>query len=261
MKPFIKWAGGKQRLIPHLPLPPTFTKYIEPFLGGGAMYYNIRTLYPDVECWLSDINLELLNCYWVVRDNVRELITALEGHAYNHSIAYYMIIRNSKPTDPVASAARFIYLNKTGFNGLYRVNKKGEFNVPVGRYQNPTICDKFGLLDASAILRQKTVIMSRDFRYVTANDGDFIYLDPPYHQAQFTQYHQSGFADDDHRALAELCTKWAGCGAYVMVSNSDTDFVRELYQGWKVKEVQVSRAINSNPQGRQPVTELVITNY
>lgn len=260
VQPFIKWVGGKQRLVKTLPLPPSFTRYVEPFLGGGAMYWYIKSLYPDMVCQLADVNNGLITCYQVIKQDVLALIHQLEIHERNHNKGYYYAIRETTYSDPVDSAAQFIYLNKTCFNGLYRVNQQGKFNVPIGDYRNHKICDKEGLLAASAVLQNRTNIFSSSALKLYISEGDFIYLDPPYHGC-FNQYHHVAFTESDHYLLAKLCNQWKDNGVYIMVSNSDTELVRELYRGWVIKEVQVARAINSNPKGRKPVTELVITNY
>lgn len=262
--PFLKWAGGKSQLLQQYSplLPTTWRTYFEPFLGGGAVFFHLQ---PRAAV-LSDVNEELINAYTVVRDKVDELIAALKVH--RNERAYYYSVRAWRPETlgPVERAARLIFLNRTCFNGLYRVNKKGEFNVPFGRYLNPTICDVTGLRAASLALRG-TEISAGDFEETLerAQGGDFLYLDPPYSPlsvtSSFTAYAEEGFGEEEQRRLASVYKRMDRRGAMLMLSNSASDLVRRLYTGFRVVEVTAKRAINSKANGRGPIPEVVVLNY
>ncbi|GIK09978.1 MAG: DNA adenine methylase [Anaerolineales bacterium] len=265
-KPFIKWAGGKSQLLPDMSklFPPKdqIRRYFEPFLGGAAVFFYLQ----HPRSFLSDSNKELVELYQVVQKNVEELITALKVHRNDPN--YFYEIRALSPLDltPVQRAARFIYLNKTCFNGLYRVNSKGEFNVPFGKYKNPNICDEEGLRAASLALRHAK-ITTNDFESILsrAKPTDFIYFDPPYHPinktSSFTSYTSDKFSDDEQKRLACVYRELANRGCFVMLSNSDTPLIRELYKDFYINEIQASRAINSKPEGRGKITELLVINY
>jgi DNA adenine methylase len=262
--PFLKWAGGKSELLPEIEkrLPRSFNTYWEPFIGGGALYFRIS----PASAVISDANEELVNCYQVVRDKVEELIEALRRRS--NSREYFLRIRKVQPwqLEPVERAARLIYLNKTCYNGLYRVNQKGEFNVPFGRYENPRICDESGLREASRIL-QRAEIICRDFRHLLykAQPGDFVYFDPPYSPlsktSSFTGYSEAPFDHREQKALRQVFNALAERGCHVMLSNSDTEFTRKLYHRFSLQAVQASRAINCNADKRGKISELIITNY
>lgn len=265
-RPFIKWAGGKSQLLPDMSklFPPKeqIGRYFESFLGGAAVFFYLQ----HPKSFLSDSNNELVELYKVVQQNVEELIKALKVH--KNELNYFYEIRALSPSDltPVQRAARFIYLNKTCFNGLYRVNSKGEFNVPFGKYKNPNICDVEGLRAASLAL-QHAKITTQDFESVLSRTRptDFIYFDPPYHPinktSSFTSYTSDKFSDDEQRRLACVYKELANRGCFVMLSNSDTPLIRELYKDFNIYEIQASRAINSKPEGRGKITELLIINY
>ena len=265
-KPFIKWAGGKSKLLPDISrlFPPRkqIGRYFEPFLGGGAVFFYLQ--HPD--SYLSDSNQELIELYSIVQQNVEELIDALKGHKNDRD--YFYKVRAQRPTElsPVERAARLIYLNKTCFNGLYRVNSKGEFNVPFGRYKNPLICDVEGLRAASLAL-QNAKIINDDFESVLSRviPTDFIYFDPPYHPlnktSSFTSYTSDKFGEEEQNRLACIYTELANRGCFVMLSNSDTPLIRKLYKDFDIREIQASRAINSKAEGRGKITELVVINY
>lgn len=265
-KPFIKWAGGKSQLLSKISeiLPPKkqIGRYFEPFLGGGAMFFYLQ----HPKSFLSDTNKELIELYEVVQNNVEELIRALKPYKNEHDYFYEVRAQNPAKLNPIKRAARFIYLNKTCFNGLYRENSKGEFNVPFGRYKNPTICDAEGLRAASLAL-QNAQITHGDFCSILekAKTTDFIYFDPPYQPlsktSSFTSYTASGFNEDRQKHLSEVYRELSDQGCFVMLSNSDTPLIRELYKGFYFYEVQASRAINSNGNGRGKITELIILNY
>jgi len=264
-KPPVKWAGGKGRLIPQFePLFPRnkYGLYIEPFVGGGAVFFH---LLPE-RAVLIDSNEELINFYLVVRDSLGELMADLREHKNTRD--YYYSVRDLDPgtLSPVKRASRFLYLNKTGYNGLWRVNSQGKHNVPFGRYKNPKIADEQNLRLVSEALRRAEIICG-DFARVLdfARPGTFVYLDPPYHPlsdtANFTGYTSDAFGEGDQRRLAGVFRELDQKGCLAMLSNSDTPFVRELYSGYDVRVVYARRAINSRPDRRGPVTELVIRNY
>ena len=261
--PFVKWAGGKRSVVPEIAqrLPATFETYWEPFTGGGAVFFAFDGRITKAQ--LSDINAELMLTYKVVRDHVEDLIVALEGHAEQHERAsYYTQVRKQyKFTDPVPVAARFIYLNRTCFNGLYRVNQEGQFNVPKGLYTNPTICDADALRHASTVL-EKATLRFGSFERATPEAGDFLYCDPPYDGAGVA-YSPHGFADDQQRALRDTVLRWAHYGAQVMVSNADTPRIRQLYADdvFTLHSVSAPRNINCDGSGRGKVAELIITSY
>ena len=261
-RPFVKWAGGKRKLIPEIAqrLPDNFNAYWEPFLGGGAVFFALDSRIGTA--YISDINPELAVTYQMVRNSPKELIAQLEDHARRHDKKHYLRVRKLTGTPcALEVAARFIYLNKTCFNGLYRVNKSGQFNVPIGRYSNPAICDAENLQAASQVL-QKAQIVFGDFAKITPGFGDFVYADPPYDGA-FSGYAADGFGDDDQRRLRDAVLRWHSNGTSVMVSNADTPLIRSLYgrDPFTLHEVKAARAINSNGNGRGQVGELLITSY
>jgi DNA adenine methylase len=263
-RPFLKWAGGKGQLLTQLRplLPPRYGRYFEPFVGGGALFFSLRP--PGAA--LSDVNTELIDCYRAVRDDVEAVIEALREHRYDGK--HYYAVRGIPPADlPQAHrAARTIYLNKTGFNGLYRVNRSGTFNVPFGRYTNPCLCDKPTLRACARALRG-VELQARDFAEVVASarPGDFVYFDPPYvpasETANFTSYSRGGFPLDEQRRLAKVFADLASRGVLVMLSNSDTRIVRELYARFRIDVVLASRSINSKGAGRGKVGELVVRSF
>ena len=272
-RPFLKWAGGKQQLLGQYAehFPPTFNRYIEPFLGGGAVFFhlwNAGRLRGEV--LLFDNNDELINVYRVVRDSVKNLIEALRDHKLNHGKDHYYSVReldrNGHEPDPVERAARTLYLNKTCYNGLFRVNSKGQFNVPMGSYRNPHILDEAGLMAARDALQGAT-IEKRDFRELPglARPRDFVYFDPPYwpvsKTSSFTGYTVGMFASRDQHDLAQVFAALASTGCLCMLSNSNRVEVRRLYAKYPRHKIQASRAINSNPAGRGRVRELLITSY
>ncbi len=262
--PFLKWAGGKgQVLKQYSPLfPAAWRTYFEPFLGGGAVFFHLA---PNTAV-LSDINEDLINAYVVVRDRVDELVAALRVH--HNEQDYFYAVRAWKPETltPVERAARLIFLNRTCFNGLYRVNKKGQFNVPFGRYSNPTICDEAKLRAASLALTGAE-IRAADFEAALegAGAGDFAYLDPPYNPisttSSFTSYAQEGFGEGEQRRLASVYKRLDNRGVRLMLSNSASSLVRGLYAGFRIIEVTAKRAINAKADRRGPIPELLILNY
>lgn len=272
-RPFLKWAGGKSQLLPVLRrfYPSTVATYIEPFLGGGAVYFDVQARRTPARALLADTNEELVNCFIVVRDSVDDLIELLHLHAERHRReprAHYYAVRDLTPDglSPLERAARLIYLNKTCYNGLYRVNSRGQFNVPIGRYRNPPICDPDLLRRASAAL-QGVDLRVCDFAawLDEAQPGDFFYIDPPYFPlsktANFTAYTHGGFGLEEQVRLAGFVRQLDARGCLVMVSNSDTQVIRDLYAGFRITTVTARRAINSNGARRGPTNELVIMNY
>ncbi len=264
-RPFIKWAGGKGKLIQQYIdyFPKDFKTYYEPFLGGGAVFFY---LHPP-SAILTDINAELVNAYRCVRDNVEELITILEEHQLRHGRDYYYQMRQINFTNNIEKAARLIYLNKTCFNGLYRENSKGEFNVPIGKYKNPKICNP-ALLRSASVALQNAQIKVRHFEDIlkqASRCDDFVYFDPPYHPlsatSNFTAYSRNSFSQDDQIRLKYVFTELAERGVKVMLSNSDCKFVRELYSDFKINSIIASRLINSNGTKRGKITEVLITSY
>lgn len=263
-RPFLKWAGGKgqvlQQYLEHFPT--QFEAYHEPFLGGGAVFFH---LLPS-RAVLTDINEELVNVYQCIRDAVEAVIDGLSIHQANHSKDYYYHIRANPGTHPVERAARLLYLNKTCFNGLYRENSKGQFNVPMGRYKNPAICNP-DLLRAAARALQPVAIAVASFDTVLqrAHDArDFVYFDPPYHPisvtSSFTAYNRYAFRAEDQVRLCKIASELANRGVQVMVSNSDCPFIRDLYKDFNIHPIQAARSINSNAKKRGKITELLITS-
>ncbi len=271
-KPFLKWVGGKRALVDEIiaRMPEKFNTYFEPFVGGGALFFELkkRGMLEGKKSYLFDANKELINTYNTVKNNPYELIEILKEFQNKHSHDFYYEIRamdreNSFTSLPDAMrSARFIYLNKTCFNGLYRVNSKGFYNVPMGRYKNPAICDKSTMLSASRALKDAEVLHV-DFAKVLdfAKKGDFVYFDPPYYPltptSSFTSYNQDIFLDDEQKRLLNTFEKLAKKGLHVMLSNSDTEFIKELYKDYKIDFVDVPRFINSKSNGRGKIKEII----
>jgi DNA adenine methylase len=260
-RPFLKWVGGKTQLLPELRsrLPRQYDHYFEPFLGGGALFWD---LLPE-KALLSDLNQDLINAYRVVRDDVEGLIKALKKHIYEKE--YYYRIREFYPLEPIDCAARFIYLNKTCFNGLYRVNSKGQFNVPMGDYKNPLICDEENLRACSNAL-QKAKLIPDDYQKVTCiYEKDFIYFDPPYapltDTSNFTSYNATGFTLNDQIALRDYCITLDKRGVKWMLSNSSAPSILELYKDFNVELVDAKRCVNSRGDRRGNVKEVIVRNY
>jgi DNA adenine methylase len=272
-KPFLKWAGGKQQLLTQYEsyFPIHFYRYFEPFVGGGAVFFHLSSTgrRPD-SVFLSDNNAELINSYKIVRDNVDELIQHLKLHERKHDRDYYYRIRaldrRSTVLDDVERAARTIYLNRTCYNGLYRVNSRGQFNVPMGSYKNPKALFENVVRSASRAL-EGVCLEVRDFQTVVnlGQPGDFFYFDPPYDpvskSANFTSYTAASFGDDDQRDLANVFTRLSEKSCFCMLSNSYTPFILELYQDFRIETVQANRAINSDADGRGTIKEVVVLNY
>jgi len=276
LKPFIKWAGGKRQLISELlkHIPVNFNNYFEPFVGGGALFFELYNLgiLKNKKVYLFDINEELINAYKVIRDYPNELIKKLKEFKIKHNKEFYYRIReldraeNYKYLDTITKAARFIYLNKTCFNGLYRVNSKGFFNVPIGRYKNPQIVDEENILAVSIAL-QNVTIKHCDYKEVLlyAQKNDFIYFDPPYYPlnstSNFTSYTKYNFLEKEQIELFEIFKVLSNRKCFVLESNSDTDFIKEIYKEFEVKKILANRAINSKGDSRGKVSEVLIRNY
>ena len=273
-KPFVKWAGGKRQLMSELEknFPTKFGTYLEPFLGGGAVMFDLLTKEHNLKCNVSDLNSDLVLSYVTIRDRLEKLIESLENHSKNYhkdSTGYYYEVRNQEPKNQIEKVSRLLFLNKTCFNGLYRVNSKGKFNVPLGRYTNPNIVNKENLQAVSKTLQSgKIKISCRDFSSIIkdAKKGDFVYFDPPYQPvsdtANFTSYTHRDFTEDDLERLADLANQLNSKGCNVMLSNSNSKTVKKLFSSvWKIKEIKANRAINSNSQKRTGHKEIIIKNY
>jgi len=269
-RPFLKWAGGKTQILPDLlkRVPADFKAYHEPFLGGGALFFALTRngRLTGKRVFLSDSNPELVNAFRVVRDDPEELLRLLEDYQDRNTSRDYYRIRAQRPRSPAKRAARLIYLNRTCYNGLYRVNSRGEFNVPFGRYGNPRIYDPQNILAVSEAL-QGVEIIQEDFEAVLsrAKPGDLVYFDPPYYPisatARFSDYTANGFSSEDHIRLARAFASLAEMGVLVMESNSDTRFVRKHYRAWRLIKIRARRPINSRAEGRGAVSELVVLSY
>lgn len=257
--PFVKWAGGKRVLVPYImqEFPESFNDYYEPFLGGGAVFFGLGDRITK-KAFLSDLNADLMCAYKILKKDPKKVIAKLERHRKKHCADYYSKIRDEEhgEYDPVKLAARFIYLNKTCFNGLYRVNKSGKFNVPMGSYVNPKICDTVNLLHVSIALTNARLKV-QSFDRIKPSSGDLVYCDPPYDET-FSQYTEKGFLSSDQELLRECCDLWQKRGAYVIVSSSDTEFIRKTWRGYRFIEIQASRNINCVGSERGKVTELLI---
>ena len=294
VKPFVKWAGGKGSLIPQLknfyPFElenETIKKYVEPFVGGGAVLINILQKYNVKEAYAFDINMDLINCYNVIKTNVEELIKELEvkekeflvlGDVERQKYFYdvrkeYNSYRISEEELNIKRATEFIFLNKTCFNGLYRVNKNGEFNVPCGKYKNPTICDSKNLRNLSYLIRNVEFQYGdykKSEKYIDSNT--FVYFDPPYRPLSitsgFTSYAKEDFNDENQKELANYFKELDEKNAKLMLSNSnpkntnkEDNFFEEIYKGFNINEISAKRMINANVKGRGEISELLITNY
>lgn len=265
-QPFVKWVGGKRGIIEQLiaHLPSNFEDYYEPFVGGGALFYELNGKVK--KAYLSDINFDLVITYNVVKKQPLALIELLKLHAKKHSEKHYYSVRSDHNNqNPLEIAARFLYLNKTGYNGLYRVNKKNEFNVPMGRYTNPNIVQEKNILECSNALT-KAIIQYRSFDSIKPGAGDFVYFDPPYHPTavnSFTKYTKLDFTENDQVRLRDFAVKLNKNGVKIMLSNSKTEFIEDIYKnrGFKIHVVEAPRTVNCKPKQRNSVEELLITNY
>lgn len=280
---FLKWAGGKKRLVALLDklTPNDIDRYFEPFLGGGAFFFYLIQTRKPFNAFLSDSNPQLINTYRVVRDNVKELIEILENHQnkyYKNGEKYYYSVRDNNKVNQsniqnninsaTEVAGRFIFLNKTCYNGLYRVNKIGNFNVPHGRYFNPKICNKEKLIECSNLLNRSEVDIRCDIYKNTTSkcqEDDFVYLDPPYfpvsRTANFTDYTKENFGVQQHAELANEFDRLNEIGAKVLLSNSNSDYVKSLYDKHRILKVKSQRNINCDAKRRSDHHDLIITNF
>lgn len=278
-KPFVKWVGGKRQLLaqfkdeglyPPDKFNPLTNTYFEPFVGGGAVFFDLL----PKKAVLSDFNAELVTTYNIIKKDVEALIHSLNTDNYIYDKERFLEVRalpKERELSDLETAARFIYLNRTCFNGMYRVNKSGHFNVPFGAYSNPKICDEENLRRVSKSLKGVSVI-NQGYEKVLdkAKQGDFIYLDPPYHPvsetASFTSYTADGFTGEQQVQLRDTFLELHKRGCYVMLSNSDTKFINYIYgelakEGIVINKVSAGRAINSNSAKRGKVQEVLVTNY
>ena len=295
-KPFLKWAGGKGQLIEQIReyLPKEFSitgkieKYVEPFVGGGALFFWLSQNYEIKEAYLYDINPEIVTAYKTIKSRVHTLIDELknlekqyfkysgfkkEDFFYDKRDEYNEFIGKKIPNNVVRRTALLIFLNKTCFNGLFRVNSKGTFNVPFGKYENPNICDEENLLAGSRTLKDATIdCCDFDECLKAADSKTFIYFDPPYRPisktSNFTGYIANGFSDDEQRRLKDVFVELDKLGANVMLSNSDPKnldlndyFFEDLYKGFKIERLNATRMINCNASKRGLIKEILITNY
>ncbi|WP_396151921.1 DNA adenine methylase [Flavobacterium sp.] len=270
--PFLKWVGGKRQLMPSIVklLPKNIKElnYIEPFIGGGAVFFHLQ----PKNAIINDFNKELVNVYKIIKNNLPELIIDLKKH--ENKPDYFYKIRSLDRTEefneltPVERASRVIYLNKTCFNGLYRVNNAGEFNAPFGRYKNPNIVNEPTLKAVNKYLNSNNIIvMNGDYEDVLtkANENSFVYLDPPYHpiseSSNFTGYIQGGWDIFDQTRLRDACNELDKKGIKFLLSNSSAPIIRDLYDKYKITTVKANRAINSNGANRGAIDEFLIRNY
>ena len=264
-RPFLKWAGGKTRLISQYKdyFPQHYQTYYEPFLGGGAVFFYLQ----PSKAVLTDINADLILTYRCVRDDLEDLITSLQAHKQRHNSDYYYDVRNSYTGTDLEKAARFIYLNKTCFNGLYRVNSQGKFNVPVGKYKNPGICQE-EILKVASVALKKVAIKQANFEEVlnyATGSNEFVYFDPPYYPlnktSNFTAYSNFCFDENQQIKLRDIFIKLADKGVKVMLSNSDCPFIRDLYSDFNIHTISAARSINSDAQKRGKINEVLVTSY
>jgi DNA adenine methylase len=271
--PVVKWVGGKRQIIDEIIkyVPDSFSTYYEPFLGGGAVLFELQ----PKKAFVNDINEELMNIYEVIKDNVDELIEGLKRHKIKNDKAYFYEIRELDRDreqynllTPVERASRIIYLNKTCYNGLFRVNKSGEFNAPFGNYKNPNIVNETTLRAVSAYFNKAKIRFTcQDFEDALkwSRKGAFVYLDPPYdpvsETASFTGYDKGGFDRNEQIRLKKTCDKLNKKGIKFLLSNSATDFIMDLYQDYKIEVIQAKRAINSKADRRGNVDEVLVMNF
>jgi DNA adenine methylase len=266
-RPVLKWAGGKAKLAESICalLPEEIETYYEPFVGGAAVFFTLAKQEGRFRrAVLSDSNPELIKLYQAVKTDVESVIKVLQDWQYSEQ-EFYRLRDTYHPRSPAACAARTIYLNKTGYNGLYRVNRSGQFNVPFGRHTNPTICDAQNLRLVSECLKKVELVVA-DFETICARSkpGDAVYFDPPYlpisETAYFTSYDKQPFGIEEHRRLARLFAHLAKRKVLAVLSNSDTTVTRKLFEDWSIQHLQVPRAINSRATARGPVSELLVIN-
>ena len=273
LSPVLKWVGGKRQLLNDIipMIPKNCSTYVEPFIGGGAVLFELQ----PKKAIINDFNSELINVYTVIRDYSEELIKELQFHKDNNTSEHFYAVReyDRKPEffsqmTPVQKAARVIYLNKTCYNGLYRVNSAGQFNSPYGKYKNPNIVNETVIRAMSKYFNENNIVIkNEDFKEALKGlrRGAFVYLDPPYmpisSSSSFTGYTENGFNEDKQRELKELCDKLDKKGIKFLQSNSDCEFIRELYSGYRIKTIKAKRAINSKGNTRGEINEVLIYNY
>ncbi|MFS9038687.1 DNA adenine methylase [Streptococcus timonensis] len=272
LQPFTKWTGGKRQLLPTIKklMPESYNHYYEPFIGGGALFFDLA----PKKAVINDYNAELINCYQQIKENPNELIELLKVHKENNSKEYYLELRSVDRDDrinkmsDVQRAARVLYMLRVDFNGLYRVNSKNQFNVPYGKYKSPKIVDEELISAISTYLRSNQIeIRAGDFEdaLLDVQKGDFIYFDPPYiplsETSAFTSYTHEGFSYDDQVRLRDVFKKLSEKGAYVMLSNSSSPLVEELYQDFNIHYVDATRTNGAKSSSRGKISEIIVTNY
>ena len=272
LQTFTKWTGGKRQLLSVIKslMPDQYNNYFEPFVGGGALFFDLA----PKKAYINDFNSELINCYQQIKKNPQILIELLAKHQENNSKEYYLDLRSAdrdsridKMTD-VERAARIMYMLRVDFNGLYRVNSKNQFNVPYGRYKNPKIVDGELLLSISKYLNDNDIhILNKDFEEAVEDVrvGDFVYFDPPYiplsETSAFTSYTHEGFSYEDQVRLRDTFMKLDEKGAYVMLSNSSSPIVEELYKDFYIHKVEATRTNGAKSSSRGKISEIIVTNY
>ncbi|TVW14966.1 DNA adenine methylase, partial [Streptococcus pneumoniae] len=272
LQPFTKWTGGKRQLLPviRVLMPKTYNRYFEPFVGGGALFFDLA----PKDAVINDFNAELINCYQQIKDNPQELIEILKVHQEYNSKEYYLDLRSADRDEridmmsEVQRAARILYMLRVNFNGLYRVNSKNQFNVPYGRYKNPKIVDEELISAISVYLNNNQLeIKVGDFEkaIVDVRTGDFVYFDPPYiplsETSAFTSYTHEGFSFADQVRLRDVFKRLSDTGAYVMLSNSSSALVEELYKDFNIHYVEATRTNGAKSSSRGKISEIIVTNY
>ena len=272
LQPFTKWTGGKRQLLPVIRelMPKTYNRYFEPFVGGGALFFDLA----PKDAVINDFNAELINCYQQIKDNPQELIEILKVHQEYNSKEYYLDLRSADRDEridmmsEVQRAARILYMLRVDFNGLYRVNSKNQFNVPYGRYKNPKIVDENLVSAISTYLNNNQIeIKKGDFEkaVLDVQPGDFVYFDPPYiplsETSAFTSYTHEGFSYDDQVRLRDTFKTLSDAGAYVMLSNSSSFLVEELYRDFNIHHVEAIRTNGAKSSSRGKISEIIVTNY
>lgn len=272
LQPFTKWTGGKRQLLPVLKkmMPKKYNHYFEPFVGGGALFFDIT----PQNATINDFNTELINCYIEIKNNPHELIQLLKIHKESNSKEYYLKIRAADRDNTINNmsnterAARILYMLRVDFNGLYRVNSKNQFNVPYGKYSNPQIVNEDLILNISEYFNKNNItFLSEDFEEAikNVNAGDFVYFDPPYiplsQSSSFTSYTHEGFSIEDQVRLRDTFKKLSNTGAYVMLSNSSSPLIEELYKDFYVHYINATRTNGAKASSRGRIKEVIVTNY
>ena len=272
LQPFTKWTGGKRQLLPVIRelMPKKYNRYFEPFVGGGALFFDLA----PKNAVINDFNAELINCYQQIKDNPQELIEILKVHQEYNSKEYYLDLRSADRDEridmmsEVQRAARILYMLRVDFNGLYRVNSKNQFNVPYGRYKNPKIVDENLVSAISTYLNNNQIeIKKGDFEkaVLDVQPGDFVYFDPPYiplsETSAFTSYTHEGFSYDDQVRLRDTFKELSDTGAYVILSNSSSFLVEELYRDFNIHYVEATRTNGAKSSSRGKISEIIVTNY